>query len=106
MMAIWWGGMGVGVTQDRRERSAVDVLHHDEVGAVVLTPVEDGDDVGMREVGRRLGLPTEALHEGAVDRELGEQDLEGDGPIELQVDGAVDLGHPATRHQVGQLVAS
>ena len=37
----------LGVAQDRRKRAAVDVLHHDEVGAVVLPPVEHRDDVGM-----------------------------------------------------------
>ena len=60
----------------------------------------------MGEVGRRLRLPAEALDEGAVDRELGEQHLEGDGPIELEVHGPVHLGHPAAGDQMGQLVAA
>ena len=59
----------------------------------------------MGEVGRRLGLPAEPLHEGPVDGELGEQDLEGDRPVELAVHGPVDLRHAAAGDQVGQLVA-
>ena len=94
------------VAQDGRERPALDVLHHDEVDAVVLAPVEDGDDVGVREVGGGLGLPAEPLDEGLVDRELGEEDLEGDRPIELAVHRPVHLRHAAAGDQVGQLVAT
>ena len=90
--------------QDGREGPAVDVLHDDEVGAVVLAPVEHGDDVGVGQVGGGLGLPAEPLDEGLVDGELGEEHLEGDRPIELAVDGPIDLGHPAARDQMGDLV--
>ena len=96
----------LGVAQDGGEGPAVDELHHDEVGAVVLAPVEDGDDVGMRQVGGGLGLAPEALDEGAVDRQLGEEHLERDGPIELAIHGAVDLGHAAAGDQVGHLIAA
>ena len=47
----------------------------------------------MREVGGRLGFTAEALHEGAVDRELGEEHLQGHRAVEETVAGAVDLGH-------------
>ena len=94
-----------GRAQDRRQGPAVDELHHDEIGAVVLAPVEDGDDVGVREVGRRLGLPAEALHEGPVHRELGEEHLERDRAVQELVPGAVHLGHAATCHQMRELVS-
>ncbi len=94
------------VAQDGRERASVDVLHHDEVDAVVLAPVEDGDDVGVGQVGGGLGLPAEPLHKGLVDGELGKEDLEGDRPIELAVYRPIDLGHPTAGDQVGQLVAT
>ena len=48
---------------DLREAAALDVLHDDEVGAVLLAPVVDGHDVGVVEVGRGLGLTTEPLDE-------------------------------------------
>ena len=60
----------------------------------------------MGEVGRRLRLPPEPLDEGAVHGELGEQDLEGDGPVELAVHGAVHLGHATASDQVGRLVSA
>jgi hypothetical protein len=68
--------------QDLREAAAFDVLHHDEVGAVLFAPVEDADDVRMVEVGRRLRLATEALHERGIRRVLREQHLHRDGAIE------------------------
>src|SRR6202035_5360731 len=64
------------VAQDGGQRTSLDVLHDDEVGPVVLPPVEDRDDVGVGEVGGRLGFAAEPLHEGAVDGQLGEEDLE------------------------------
>ena len=91
--------------QQGRQRAPVDELHHDEVGPAVLAPVEDRDDVGVREVGRGLGLPAEPLDEGAVDRELGEQHLEGDRAVEQAVVGPVDLGHAPAGDEVRQLVA-
>ena len=93
------------VAKERGQRLAVNELHHDEVGAGVLAPVEDRDDVGVREVGGRLGLTAEALDEGAVDGELREEDLEGDRAVEQAVPCAVDLRHPTSRDEVGQLVA-
>ncbi len=92
------------LTQDRGERFALNELHDDEVSAVVLAPVEDGDDVRVGQVGGGLRLAAEALDEGPVDRELGEQHLERDGAIEFAVDGAVHQGHATACHEVGQLV--
>ena len=85
---------------------AVDELHDDEVGAGVLAPVEDRDDVRVAQLGRRLGLSAEALDEGRIDAQLGEEDLERHRPVEQLVVGPVDLGHAATGDQVRQLVAT
>ena len=79
--ACFGGELPVGA-QDLGERAALHVLHGDEVGAVVLAPVVDADDVGVGEVGRRLGLAAEALDEVGVDGELGEQHLDRDLAIE------------------------
>ena len=94
-----------GGLENRRQRAAVDELHHDEVGPGVLTPVEDGDDVGMREVGGGLGLPAEPLDERPVDRQFGKQDLQCHRPIEQAVVGAVDLGHAPSSNEVVEFVA-
>ena len=96
----------LGVAQHSRQGAPVDVLHHDEIGTVVLTPVEDRDDVRVRKVGRRLRLTTEPLDEGLVHGELREQHLQRDRPVQLPVDGAVDLSHAPACDQVGQLVSA
>ena len=44
-------------------RTALDVLHDDEVRPVLLAPVVDPDHVLVVEVGGRLGLPTESPDE-------------------------------------------
>ena len=99
------GRQRAGRLEDRRQRAAVDVLHDDEVGAGVLAPVEDRDDVRVGEVGRRLGLPAEPLDERAVHRQLGKEDLERHRSVEQPVVGAVHLGHAAAGDQVVQFVA-
>ncbi len=63
------------------QRSALDVLHDDEVRAVFLAPVVDRDDVGMVEVRGGLRLAPEALDERRLARVLGEQRLERDRPV-------------------------
>ena len=92
--------------QDVGERAAVDVLHHDEVGAVRLSPVVHADDVGVVQVGGRRGLPTEPLDEGWVGGELGEQHLHGDRSVEQLVASEEDLGHAAPPELPVQLVAT
>ena len=107
--AIWRRAAGVerglGV-DDRGERLAVDVLHDDEVGVVGLAPVEDRDDVRMREVCRRLCLPSEALDERVVGGELGEEHLQRDGSAEEDVACEVDLCGAAPCDLALQLVAT
>jgi len=87
------------------QRPAIDVLHHDEVGPRPFAPVVDGNDVRVGEVGGRLRLSTESPHEGLIDRELGEEDLEGHGAVEQQVFGQVHLGHAAPGYVADQLIA-
>ena len=110
------GDVGTDVGDLRRREQAVgpdhvaqgatvDVLHHDEGGAVLLAPVEDADDVGLVQAGRRLGLTPEPLDEHRVARELGREDLERDGAVELRVAGEVHVGHAAVRDLADDLVA-
>ena len=77
------------------EGLALDVLHHDEVGAVEGAPVEDGDEVGVAEACRRLRLAPEALDELGVPHVAGEQHLEGYAASQVQIFAEVDVGHPA-----------
>ena len=96
---------GSGGSEYRRERTAVDELHDDEVRPVVLSPVEHRNDVRVREVGGRLRLAPEALDERSVDRQLGEEDLYGHRTVQEAVVSAVNLGHSAAGDQVDQLVS-
>ena len=61
---------------------------------------------GVVEVGRGLGLPAEALDEGGVGGELGEQHLDRHGPVEHLVARQEDLGHAAPGDPSVQLVAT
>src|SRR5215213_2534054 len=91
--------------QDVGERAPVHVLHGDEVGAGVAAPVVDVDDVGVAEVGRCLGLASEALDEVGVDGEFGEQDLDGDLAVEQAVAPEEHVGHAAAPDALAQLIA-
>ena len=91
--------------QDVGQRAALHVLHRHEVGVGVLAPVVDGDDVGVGQVGRRLGLAAEPLDEVRVGGELGEQHLDGDQTVEQQVARQEDVGHAAAPDALLDFVA-
>ena len=98
------GELAVGA-QDLGERPALHVLHGDEVGAGVLAPVVDVDDVGMAQVGGRLRLAPKALDEVRVDGELGEQHLDRHLAVEQQVAREEHVGHAAAPDALVDLVA-
>ncbi len=72
-----------------------DVLHRQEQGAVVVALVEDADHVRVREPGCGPGLADEPGGEVVVVAEPGVHDLDRADPVQAQVDGLVDGGHPA-----------
>ena len=90
--------------QDRLERRALEQLHHE----VVVTHVEDRDDVRVVEAGGRLGLAVEAPHVlgrlGALE-ELRLRALDGDGPPSEGIEAAVDATHRALAEELEHLVA-
>ena len=90
--------------QHVRERRALDELHDDEVRALILTPVKDRDDVGVRKICGGLCFTAESLHEERVGTQFGVEDLECDGPIQQEVLGPVDHRHPAAGNEMGYLV--
>ncbi len=87
------------------QRVAVDVLHHDERGVVVLAPVVHAHDAGMAEAGRRLRLAAEALDGGGVMGVERREHLHGDGALEQLVARDVHACHPTATHFVAELVA-
>ncbi len=77
--------------------AALEAFHHEEGAPGPRDPdVMHGDDVGMREAGRRLRLVTEALCGVSAARHCLADDLHGHGPVEFLVAGRVDGSH-ATR---------
>src|SRR6185436_914451 len=77
------------------QRFALEQLHHEVGGTLVLADVVQRADVLVGELGDRARLPIEALAELRVDRQRGGEDLDGDGTIEAGVAGAIDLAHAA-----------
>jgi hypothetical protein len=87
------------------ERLALDERHHVVEEPVGLARIEEGQDVGVLQVGGGLDLREEAL--GADDGgELGLEDLEGDLALVLDVLGQVDAGHAALAELAPDLVAA
>ena len=74
---------------------AVDEGHREVVLAVVLADLVDRHDVGMVEVGRRLGFAVEPLHVLVRGELPGEDHLQGDRPVQLDLPGLVDHAHAA-----------
>jgi hypothetical protein len=65
----------------------------------------DGEDVGMVEASGEADLPLEPVGAEA-DGELGQQHLERDGPVVLEVAGEVDRGHSAAPELALERVAA
>ena len=87
------------------QRPTLDVLHHDEVRARLLAPVVDGDDVRVVEVRGGLRLAPEPLDERGLARELGEQRLQRDRPVQRLIACEVHLGHTAPGDLTLDLIA-
>src|SRR5439155_10239339 len=81
------------LVDDLLERPALDELEDDELAALVLAPVEDGDDVRVRERRDRPRLAAEALDVLVVVGEVWVQDLERDPPLEQRVPRLEDARH-------------
>jgi hypothetical protein len=89
------------------QRRAVDELHRDEDAVPERPRVVNGDDVGMRELGDRLGLAEQPdPRDGVRGALVRPQELEGDLAIELRVVGGVDLAHAAAPDHVEDGVAA
>ncbi len=83
--------------EDRFQAGPIHILHGDIEDAVVLAHVVDGDDVGMSDIARRLGLAQEALlgfnplFGLAVHIEA--DGLDGHRPVDERIEALVDDPH-------------
>ncbi len=73
----------------------VDELGGDEVRAVGLADLVNGEDVRMIQCRRRPSLANETLHSVAVVGEFRRQDLEGDVAAKRRILHQIHLAHPA-----------
>ena len=83
-----------------RERVSVQVLHHEEVDALVSTDVVQRADVRMGQCRDDLRFPVEARAELRIGGERLRKHLHGDGAIQTRVGRAIDLAHAAGANQV------
>jgi len=81
-----------------------DVAHRQVKHAVLLPGVKEGDDVGVVERRRDPALGLEPLAERRVVGELGRDQLQRHGPLEVDVECPVDDAHPAAAGQLLDLV--
>ena len=77
------------------ESLAFEILHDQEVGAVLRADVVKRADIRMLQRGNGFGLALHALLQFRVSGEMRRQNLDGDGAVEASVLGAIDLAHAA-----------
>jgi hypothetical protein len=93
--------VGVGLL---RQRAALEEAHGEEMAAVVLAHLVDGDDVRVVERGRRLRLVAEAMDGGLVGEPGAQDHLERHGAAEARVARLVDDAHAAAAELLEDLV--
>ncbi len=85
---------------------AVDVLHGKEVQAIDLAEIVDAADVGVSHLTGEADFVAETLDGGFVVRQGFGKELEGDGLIEREIVGAIDLAHAAAAEHGDDAVAA
>ena len=85
------------------QRRSVDELHDEVEPVAVLAGVVGRDRMRVAEAGGRLRLAPEPGRRLGVDTCRGQQ-LDGDRPVQPQVDGADDLCHAARAERATELV--
>ena len=88
------------------ERLAFQVLHHQEVDAVLVADVVKGADMRVVQAGDGAGFALEALAKFRVGGQVGRQNLDGDGAVEARVFRAIDLAHAAGADERQDLVGA
>ncbi len=90
---------------DVAQRPSLDDLHDHVIGVVVLTPVEDRDDVRVAEVGGGLGFAAEAGDKLLVAGELGVQDFDSYLAPQEQVFSSEDITHSTSGQMADEAVS-
>ena len=88
------------------QRLPFQVLHDDEVDAIVFADVVEGADVRVAQPRRRFRFALEALTASRAVEHMLRQDLDCDRAAQSRVLGAIDLAHSARSKQGLNLVRS
>src|SRR6266540_3375862 len=88
------------------QRFAVYVLTGNKMNGIRLSNLEDGQDVGMIQGGRRFGFLNKTLQSRLISRDILRQDLQCDGTLELRVIGEIYLAHPACTDLRANLISA
>ena len=78
------------------QRFALQVLHDQEVGTVLLADVVEGADVRVAQRGNCPGLTLEPLFEIRMSGDMLGQDFDGNGAVQAGVSGFVDFAHSSS----------
>ena len=89
-----------------REAVPLDELHAEEVAALMLTDLVNGNDIRVIEARRRLDLVVKAVQFARRRKLAGQDHLEGDRPIQADLAGLVDDAHAAAGDFRLQLVVA
>ena len=86
------------------ESLALEALHDEEIDSVLVTNVVERADMRMIEAGDRLRFALEPRPLGGIRRAPRREHLDGDGPIQPSIDGAIHVAHAATAEQIADFV--
>ena len=87
------------------EADSVHELHDEKVNVARLFGVVGGDDVGMRQPGRRLHFLMEAVQDFGMPAQLAMDDLERDDAVHEPMLGLIDEAHAAGAEELADLIA-
>jgi len=75
------------------EGFALQILHDEEIDAVLMADVVERTDVRMAQAGDGLGFALEALAGLWAEGKMRGENFDGDGAVEAGVTSAIDLAH-------------
>src|SRR6266852_5728776 len=76
------------------QRFSFQQLGHDVAGPLVVTEVEDGEDVRVRERGNRSRLALKSRHRVGVARRVLRENFDGHIAAKPRITSAINLPHP------------
>ena len=86
------------------QRLAFQVLHHQEVDAVLVADIVERADVRMAQARNGLGFAVETLARLRIARKMRGQNLDGDDAVKPRIARPVDLAHASGADRRDDLV--